>query len=121
MISNFKKNHSLHDRWNESHRIIEKYPDRVPIICERSRSATSDCPHIDKNKYLVPRDLTIGQFIYVIRKRMRLNSEKALYLFINGIIPSSSQLLGGIYEYYKDSDGFLYIMYSYENTFGYFD
>jgi GABA(A) receptor-associated protein len=118
MYISFKLKHSLHNRYNESHKILEKYPDRVPIICERSLSATRDCPYIDKNKYLVPRDLTIGQFIYVIRRRMRLQPEKALFLFMNGIIPPATSMLGDLYEYYKENDGFIYITYSLENTFG---
>lgn len=118
MTSSFKSRFSLHDRWNESHRIIQKYPDRVPIICERANTASRDCPLIDKNKYLVPCDLSVGQFIYVIRKRMRLPAEKAIFIFINGSIPPSSQMLGNIYEFYKDSDGFLYVTYSFENVFG---
>ena len=115
---NFKKLNSLQDRFEESSRILQKYPERIPIICERSTFTTSDCPIIDKNKYLVNIDLTVGQFIYVIRKRLKLPAEKALFLFINGFIPSSSQRLGDIYYLYKDQDGFLYITYSYENTFG---
>jgi GABA(A) receptor-associated protein len=118
MIFHFKSEFSLVERLNEASKVIEKYKDRVPIICERSSKASIDCPYIDKKKYLVPRDLTIGQFMYVIRKRLNLPAEKAIYLFINGVIPSSSQTLGELYEYYKDQDRFLYIIYSYENTFG---
>jgi GABA(A) receptor-associated protein len=114
----FKQRYSLHHRCSESHRVIEKYPDKVPIICERANTANMECPNIDKNKYLVSRELTIGQFIYVIRKRMILQPEKAIFLFIEGIIPPSSHMLGNIYEFYKDNDGFLYITYSFENTFG---
>ena len=118
MKSQFKSSHSVYDRWGEALRVIQKYPDRVPLICERSNTANSDCPFIDKNKYLVPKDLTIGQFIYVIRKRMRLPAEKAIFIFVNGFIPPSSQMLGDTYDFYKDEDGFLYIKYSFENTFG---
>ena len=118
MNVSFKTKYSLIDRYNESRKILEKYPDRVPVICERAKTATRDCPYIDKNKYLVPRDLTIGQFIYVIRKRMCLQPEKALFLFMNGSIPSSTSMLGDLYEYYKENDGFIYIAYSLENTFG---
>jgi GABA(A) receptor-associated protein len=114
----FKTEYSLQDRIQESTRIIQKYPERVPIICERSSFTSSDCPNIDKNKYLVNKDLTVGQFIYVIRKRIKIPQEKALFLFINGFIPYSSQCLGDIYAFHKDEDGFLYITYSYENTFG---
>jgi GABA(A) receptor-associated protein len=114
----FKKQYSLKDRFDQSSIILEKYPERIPIICERSASTSRDCPIIDKNKYLVNIDLTVGQFIYVIRRRLKLSPEKALFLFINGFIPSSSNHLGDIYYLYKDQDGFLYITYSYENTFG---
>jgi GABA(A) receptor-associated protein len=118
MYVNFKNQNSLQDRTEESTRIMQKYPERIPIICERGSFTSSDCPNIDKNKYLVNRDLTIGQFIYVIRKRMQLPPEKALFLFINGFIPSSSHHVGDIYSFHKDLDGFLYIIYAYENTFG---
>ena len=118
MFGDFKNQHSVKDRTEESSRIMQKYPERIPIICERSSHTSSDCPIIDKNKYLVNIDLTIGQFIYVIRKRMQLPHEKALFLFINGFIPSTSQHIGDIYSFHKDQDGFLYITYSYENTFG---
>ena len=118
MIFHFKSDYSLNDRWKEASKVIEKYKDRVPIICERSSKASYDCPDIDKKKYLVPRDLTIGQFIYVIRKRMHLKPEKALFLFMNGIIPPSTSMIGDLYEYYKETDGYIYITYSLENTFG---
>jgi len=114
----FKNQYSLQERCEESSRITKKYPERIPIICERSSFSSKDCPNIDKNKYLVNLDLTIGQFIYVIRKRLQLPPEKAIFIFINGFIPSSSQCVGEIYYHYKDPDGFLYITYSYENTFG---
>jgi GABA(A) receptor-associated protein len=94
------------------------FPDRIPIICEKSKSSSNNTHVIDKTKYLVPNDLTMGQFIYVIRKRLKLNSGIALYLFVDGIIPSANSFLINIYETYKDVDNFLYIYYSFENTFG---
>ena len=118
MKFNFKALHSLQERYEESSRILKKYPERIPIICERSTSSTSDCPEIDKNKFLVNIDLTVGQFIYVIRRRIVIPQDKALFILVNGFIPCSSQYLSDIYSYHKDMDGFLYITYSYENTFG---
>jgi len=117
-MSSFKKTYSLFDRNSEASRVLIKYPDRVPVICERSYSAPKDCPLIDKNKYLIPRDLTVGQFIYVIRKRMHLPAEKAIFIFINNNIPASNHMIGELYEYYRDADNFLYVTYSFENTFG---
>ncbi len=113
----FKTKYTFEDRVSESGRIRSKYPDRIPIICEKA-SRKSDVPDIDKNKYLVPVDLTVGQFIYVIRKRIKLPPESALFLFINGTVPTASSLMSNIYESQKDPDGFLYITYAKENTFG---
>ena len=103
-------------RKSEAQRIRAKYPDRIPVICEKDDR--SDIPDIDKKKYLVPADLTVGQFVYVIRKRIKLSPEKAIFIFINNILPPTASLMSTIYEEQKDSDGFLYITYSGENTFG---
>ena len=111
----FKKEHSVKERTTESARIREKYPDRIPIIIEKSGK---DVPEIDKKKYLVPADLTVGQFCYVIRKRLKIPSEKAIFIFINGKLPNTASLVSTVYESNKDSDGFLYVVYSGENTFG---
>lgn len=111
----FKNNHTFSKRINESGRILIRYPDRIPIICEKAKSCNIE---INKNKYLVPMNLTIGQFIYVIRKRMYLGPEQAIYLFINGIIPPINVIISNLYDIYKDNDGFLYITYNDENVFG---
>ena len=112
---NFKEINKFEKRVEDSCRIMEKYPDRVPIICER---LTRKAPEIDRKKYLCPKDLTMGNFMYVIRKRLHLTEDKALYLFVgNSIIPVSKDL-GTIYEEKKDKDGFLYIRYDSESTFG---
>ena len=114
----FKQEFSLHSRREEAYRVLQKYPDRVPIICEKSFHSKSDCPDIDKRKYLVPKDLTMGQFLYVIRKRLRLGPEKGLFLFTGNTIAPSSALVYEIYSNYSENDGFLYITYDFENVFG---
>jgi len=35
----------------------------------------------------VPADLTVGQFVYVIRKRIKLSPEKAIFIFVNNVLP----------------------------------
>lgn len=95
-------------------------------------------------RYLVPADLTVGQFVYVVRKRIKLSAEKAIFIFVKNVLPptgnNNSQnrvlsfvnerlsdislffvpaaMLSAIYEENKDEDGFLYMTYSGENTFG---
>jgi GABA(A) receptor-associated protein len=69
----------------------------------------------------VPADLTVGQFVYVIRKRIKLSAEKAIFIFVKDQLPPAAALMSSIYEEHKDEDGFLYITYSGENTFGGFE
>ena len=117
MAKHFKDEHSFEKRIDEARKILKKHADRIPVICERA--ANSDIPDIDRKKYLVPQELTVGQFVYVIRKRIRLSPEKAIFIFVNGKLPrTGAALMSQMYRDYKDSDGFLYITYSGENTFG---
>merc|ERR1711990_969487 len=112
----FQEGTPARQRTAEAKRIRSKYPDRIPVICEKAKG--SSIPDIDKKKYLVPADLTVGQFVYVIRKRIKMSSEKAIFIFINNVLPPTAALMSSIYEDQKDEDGFLYITYSGENTFG---
>jgi GABA(A) receptor-associated protein len=117
--SSFKQEHPLEKRQAEAARIRDKYPDRIPVIVEKAEK--SDIPDIDKKKYLVPADLTVGQFVYVIRKRIKLSSEKAIFIFVKNVLPPTAAMMSSIYEEHKDEDGFLYFTYSGENTFGDFN
>jgi len=49
---------------------------------------------------------------------MKLNPEQAIFLFVNDTLPPTAALMSQIYEKNKDEDGFLYVTYSGENTFG---
>ena len=115
-MSTFKNEHPYDKRVVEAKRVRSKYPDRVPIICEKV--CESRIADIDKNKYLVPADLTVGQFIYVIRKRIKIRADEAIFIFINQMLPPTAALIGTVYEEQKDRDGFLYVTYSGEKTFG---
>ena len=112
----FADQYSLEKRKTESSRILLKYPDRIPIIVEKAEK--SDLPEIDKKKYLVPADLTMGQFVYVVRKRIRLAPDQAIFVFVNNILPPTNALMSQIYKEHKDAAGFLTVNYSSESTFG---
>jgi len=116
-MNSFKNSNSFKERKVECEKILLKYPHRIPILCEKC-PYSRDAPSIDKHKYLAGYDLTVGQFMLIIRKRMCIKPEIGLYIFINGIIPSNSSLLRNLYSDFKDDDGFLYITYDVENTFG---
>lgn len=54
--------------------------------------------NLDKKKYLVPADLTVGQFYFLIRKRINLRSEDALFFFVNNVIPPTSTAMSSLYQ-----------------------
>ncbi len=114
--NSFKGKFSFEKRKAEAERVLAKYPDRIPVIVEQNSG--NKLPTIDKTKFLVPNDLTIGQFVYVIRKRIKLSPEKAIFLMIDSKLPATSALLSQVYQENKDKDGFLYTTYSGENVFG---
>jgi len=114
----FKEKNAFEKRKAESQRIREKFPDRIPIIAEHAKADRSGISDIDRNKYLVPADLTVGQFTYVIRKRIKLQPSQALFVFINDILAPTSALMSAMHKEHKDSDGFLYVFYAGEDHFG---
>lgn len=116
MRKSFKSTFSLEERKSESEKILQKYPDRVPCIVECNDASKT----LDKKKYLIPQDLTVGMLITVIRKRLQLSSNKSIFLLIDNTIPVQSRPLSQVYTNNKDIDGFLYITYAMENTFGQF-
>ena len=114
--SKFKNTYNLYERIDESSKIKKKYPNKIPIICEKNYSR--DNPDIDKNKYLIDYDSTIGNFVFAIRKRIKIYPGEAIFLLVGNNMLSNSSTIGDIYNKYRDIDGYLYITYSKENTFG---
>jgi GABA(A) receptor-associated protein len=116
MSKTFKEEHTLEKRKVEADRIRKKYPDRIPIICQKVKG--SDVPEIDKKKYLVPADLSCSQYLYVIRRRIKLAPDQAIFLFVNNTLPPAAATVSQVYKDNVDEDGFLYFFYSGEETFG---
>lgn len=114
----FKSRVPFEDRLDESTRIRNKFPGRIPLIVERARTSDKRIPLLDKEKFLVPKDLTVAQFLFIVRRRLTLPSEIALFLFINGTLPTTGTLMSELYAIHCDRDGFMYAQYSGENTFG---
>lgn len=111
-IKEFKKQ-KLEVRLQSCNKILTRYPERIPIIIDCKNNI-----EIDKNKYIVPRDLNIAQFLFILRKRVNINEEQSLFLICNNKLLINTDVIGTIYSKYKDEDSFLYIYISLENTFG---
>ncbi|XVF38954.1 hypothetical protein REPUB_Repub20aG0147400 [Reevesia pubescens] len=70
------------------------------------------------SRFLVPRDMSVGQFMHILSSRLHLPPGKALFVFVNNTLPQTASLMGSVYNSFKDDDGFLYMCYSSEKTFG---
>lgn len=113
----FKMTNSFEKRKAESMRMKNKYPDKIPIIIEKAEA--SQLPGMQKQKYLMQNKITIGQLLYIIRKQINISPTESIFLIINNSnIPSTSATVGDIYNQFADKDGFLYITYSSQQTFG---
>lgn len=119
-IIDYKELYSLERRKGEAENILVKYPDRIPIIVQlHQKEKLGDIRSLDKKKYLVPADLTVAQFQYVIRRRLRIPPDQSIFFFtkIDTILGVNAQI-GLVYDDLKDEDGFLYIRYAFHETFG---
>ncbi|CAL8073076.1 unnamed protein product [Orchesella dallaii] len=114
----FKQRKPLAIRKEEVAAIRVKFPAKVPVIVERYHKETQ-LPSLDKTKFLVPEEITMSQFITIVRNRLQLNSQQALYLLVsNKNLASLSRPLSQIYRDYRDDDGFLYVTYASQEVFG---
>jgi len=113
----FKMQNSYEKRKDESTRLKTKFPDKIPVILEKAESSL--LPNIDKQKFLMQKDVTIGQFLYIIRSNIKLDASEAIFLIINNnTVPATSSTIGEVYNNHGDKDGFLYISYSAQQTYG---
>lgn len=96
--------------------IKEKYPNYIPIIVRTK----DDKIILKKQKFLVGGDITVGQFMSIIRKKLdNLKSSEAIFLFVNNAIPPASTFMTSIYATNKDQDtDMLFMTVCKENTFG---
>ncbi|KAH1167408.1 hypothetical protein KIL84_002891 [Mauremys mutica] len=88
--------------------ILERYPKEKVL------------PALDRTKFLVPQELTMGQFVTIIRNRMALSSTQSFYLLVDGSrsLVSMSLTMAEVYTLNQDEDGFLYMTYASQEMFG---
>ena len=106
---------SITQKKEESDKLVSKYPNRVPVIVHTEKGL----PKLDKSKFLVPYDLLLSEFVYVVRRRMKLGSKKSLMLLSNETLLRANDTMKTIFDAEGDKDtNFLYVNAVAENTFG---
>ncbi|KAJ8405157.1 hypothetical protein AAFF_G00321480 [Aldrovandia affinis] len=114
----FKLRKCLATRKHEVCSIRSKFPNKLPVIVERY-IREKHLPLLDKTKFLVPFELTMGQFLALLRSKIDLDATQALYLLVSDRSMSCmAASMGEVYSQYRDPDGFLYMTYASQDMFG---
>jgi GABA(A) receptor-associated protein len=92
-----------------------KYPNRTPIFIK-----TNDDLTLDKQKFLVPSELTWGEFMCIVRKRLKtvIKKEEALFIFVKDKIPAASALVKNTAKENFDENEMMTCLLTKESTFG---
>ena len=110
---NYDIKKTFDERVKETTHLLKKYPDKFPVILENNVKF-----HLERNKFLCPRDINVGQFILIIRNRINLNPSQSIYIFHDNKTFKNNTLLLDIYNQYCDTDKFLKLNYELESVFG---
>jgi GABA(A) receptor-associated protein len=120
----FKDEYPFEERLAEAKKILEKYPGRVPVIVETFKQngffyGSKELPQLDKRKYLVP-DITVGQFLYILRKKLSIAEHEGVFLFFGDkqTLVSNSESMLKVYEDHRSDDFYVYVAVAAESVFG---
>jgi len=87
------------------------------VVVERALTE-KNLPLLDKAKFLVPSHVSLHEFIRVLRRRMELSPGQALFLMSSRGLPPGTQSIAELWDADGDDDGFLYLTYAAQETFG---
>ncbi|CAE7829448.1 ATG8CL [Symbiodinium sp. KB8] len=123
--SGVKESIPFEKRAAEATRILAKYPERIPVICEKAPTCT--LPEIQKKKFLAPSSMLCWEFKGIVLNNIHqvqlaaggaMSSTEVIYLLAGNKATKTGAPLAEIYENHKSDDGFLYMTYTAENTLG---
>jgi GABA(A) receptor-associated protein len=109
---------SLEARRSEATKLLAQHPNKVPTIVEPSKSK-DNVYFMPSNKFIVRKDCSFQELSHIIRSKLKLRPEASLCIVVGAeMIPSPEQSIGQLYELKGEADGFLYISYSSQQSYG---
>lgn len=116
--ANYRERTPLEKRKTEFEKTSAKFPKYVPVIVENSLTDTV-IPQLKHTKFLAGKNITVGQFLTLVRNRVNLKSDQAIFIFINNTLPPLGKLMSEIQKEFADPiDGFVYFLLAGESVFG---
>lgn len=107
---------SFEGRCRKSAELAKTYPDHLPVLIRPAEGA----PPLDRERYLIPKDLTCAEMCHVVRKHVGvgLRKDQALFLMTHNVVLTGSRSVRGVHQEFGAPDGFLYVTYCLEHAFG---
>lgn len=115
----FQDKYSLENRKEQCANLKLKYPNRIPVFICHAKNTNDLLNDLEKNKYLIEKDSCFSLLMNSVATNLSAGSTVNIFFFINdSVIPPPNAQMSDLYEKYRDTDNFLYISYTAENTFG---
>jgi GABA(A) receptor-associated protein len=106
-------------------KIRAKHKGSLPVIIQPSTDLE---PKIIKYKFIINKDATLSQLMFVVRKYINLGADEGLFFYILSFDQITCQYVRKVFEPLSKTmgqleashscDGFLYIVYALESVFG---
>ena len=127
-MSDFRKRFKFEERKEITNKILSKYDEKCPIYLSFDSQLNLKSLK-NYNRYIVTSNLTLSQFLLIVKKKINIDATESLTLFIeiydknnsnmkDSIIAPLSSSINSVYNINKNDDGFLYMRLIKENVFG---
>jgi GABA(A) receptor-associated protein len=112
------KEKPLQERKESLTRLLEKNPNKIPVIFERHPQ--SKLIEVKSLKFMSTKNLQLSYFASQIRSTFDLPPECSLFFSTSSLkIIKNDMLIGELYDTSVEADGFLYVQYREVESFGF--
>ncbi|VDD97642.1 unnamed protein product [Enterobius vermicularis] len=88
-------------------------------IIQTKFSNEKKLPELERDLYMIPYKMTVGQLQNVLKRQMRMNRRHGMIILVNGsVIPALQTSMAELAYKYLDEDGLLYITYANDDAYG---